>query len=365
MGCWPGGLGGGFGPHNSRRRPGGVGAPCVYFSPLSAAPLALARLAALPPSDPACRFSSVERGRKKTTSKLKKVYVSKTPKPLRRKNASHSNIDAINLVCCDQGCLLRQGVMNVRQIVRQERRKVFEKPYDVQNYVMSKLLRVKICPSGYRKIGYSIPTLGPVCKIAFMKCYGVSERKIRVLSKKMDCDGICIERDMRGRHANRPRRLTWEARRQVRDFISSHPASKSHYRRARTQKLFFDSPISMRRMWKDFTTQHPDFISTRLAVRNKGPVISFSAFRNIFIEDLSKMLGFRKPREDTCQVCDMNMSSKLRIQSAIEKGQGCSASKQRELQQLEIEHEKHLKESESRFAAQKHDMVVLAKKRKE
>ena len=36
--------------------------------------------------------------------------------------------------------------------------------------------------------------------------------------------------------------------------------------------------------------------------KNKGPVISFSTFRNIFNTELKDVL--RKSRLDTCQVCD-------------------------------------------------------------
>ena len=77
---------------------------------------------------------------------------------------------------------------------------------------------------------------------------------------------------------------------------------------------------------------------------------------------ISKNLGFRKPREDTCQVYDTKMNKISRIKSSIENGD-CDSYKQQELQQLTIEHEKNLKESELRFAALKYDMLVLSKKR--
>ena len=301
--------------------------------------------------------TSVERGQRKTSFKLKKVYSCQKEKATRRQNAAYNDIESINLVCCYRGCLLKNGIMASKQIIRQERRKVFNKPYNEQNYVMSKLLQVRNFPSGHKKVDYSVPTLGSVCKIAFMKCYGVSPKKIKILLKKVDCDGICIETDMRGRHRNRPQKLTEEARKKVTQFICSHSASKSHYRRARTQKLFFDSRISMRAMWKDFLRQYPDFTSTRLPVKNKGPVISFSSFREIFQQDLSKKLGFRKPREDTCQTCDRNLNAMRRIT------QESSDNENQELEIIEAQHEQHLKESESRYAALKYDMFVLSRKR--
>ena len=54
--------------------------------------------------------SSVERGAKKANWKFKKVYFNKERKAARRKNAAYSDITSLNLVCCDQGCLLRVGI---------------------------------------------------------------------------------------------------------------------------------------------------------------------------------------------------------------------------------------------------------------
>ena len=136
-------------------------------------------------------------------------------------------------------------------------------------------MQVELFPSGRRKITYSIPALGPVCKIAFMKCYGVSPKKIKVLLEKMDCDCLSIDPDKRGRHSNRPRKLTEDARRQVTEFICSHLANHSHLQRART---------AMRRK---FTRLNPNFTSTHLGKKNKGLVISFTIFRNVFNDKIS------------------------------------------------------------------------------
>ena len=176
----------------------------------------------------------------------------------------------------------------------------------------------------------------------------------------MDCDCLSIDPDKRGRHSNRPRKLTEDARRQVTEFICSHSANHSHYRRARTEKQFFDTPTTMRGMWREFTRHYPNFTSTRLGKKNKGPVISFTTFRNVFNEDLGSRLGFRKPREDTCQVCDRTLNTIGRMTNgATEDG----ASNEEELQRIRTERQNHLIEGERRYAALKYDMFVLSKKR--
>ena len=50
--------------------------------------------------------------------------------------------------------------------------------------------------------------------------------------KKMDADGLSMEGDRRGKHGNYPRKIAPEARKAVVDFMLSHSATESHYRRA-------------------------------------------------------------------------------------------------------------------------------------
>ena len=163
-----------------------------------------------------------------------------------------------------------------RQVIRQERGRAFytSRNYNEQNNVISKLMQEELFPSGRRKITYSIPTLGPLCKITFMKFYGVSPKKIKVLFKKMDCDCLFWP-DKRGRQRNRLLKLTEDARRQVTEFICSHLANHSHLQRARA---------AMRRK---FTRLNPNFTSTHLGKKNKGLVISFTIFRNVFNDKIS------------------------------------------------------------------------------
>ena len=158
-----------------------------------------------------------------------------------------------------------------------------------------------------------------------------------------------MQPDKRGQHKNNPRKLLPEARRQVLDYIRSHKASESHYRRSQTNKQYFESSISMRKMWLEFVRRNPCFSSNRSRLKNKGPVISYSTFRNIFNENLGEILSFRKPREDTCQFCDSNKKKADNASGEV-------------LRRLLIEKQTHLRESEVRFASLKYDTEVLSTK---
>ena len=113
--------------------------------------------------------SSVERGRKKKDLKLKKIYTRKRKKINARKNRPYKDIEEIPLLCsCDKGCLMRRPSHECRQMIRDLRAAFYQKSYNEQNYVLLGLMEVRVCPSGRRTITYRVPTLGAVCRGAFM-----------------------------------------------------------------------------------------------------------------------------------------------------------------------------------------------------
>ena len=304
--------------------------------------------------------SSVERSRKQHRPKLKKVYHHERKRITARKNRSHREIARMSLLCsCDSGCLMRRPAIESFELIRLQRQTFYTKSYNEQNYILFRQMEVKLCASGRRRVIYKVPSIGVVCRGAFKKFYGFSNAKIKVLLRKIQADGVSIEQDMRGRHRNNAIRLLPEARRAVTDFIVSKNATESHYRRARTQKKYFDSNESMRKMWRDFVTENPNFKSTRSPLRNKGPVISFSTFRNIFHEDLSDLFSFRKARIDTCQFCDETVN-KINILSQSQE----NPRRRAELNELREAHFAHCRESEVRFASMKYDMNVLSNKQR-
>ena len=113
----------------------------------------------------------------------------------------------------------------------------------------------------------------------------------------------------------------------------------------------------MRQMWIEFLKENPDLKTTSLRRNNRGPVLSFSSFRNVFNSELKEMLSFRKVRQDTCQTSDNN-SNKLKEQM---KKTGWHRSKD-EICWLRNQRQSHLRESEARFTSLKYDITILATK---
>ena len=303
--------------------------------------------------------SSVEKGKRilATRHKLQKIYVAKNRRMIhRRKNAAFKDINELLLTCCNSGCLLRGGAFQARILIRNQRNTVYSKSYNEQNYLLSRLMEIRVTVGGKRRVTYKIPTLGTVCRTAFRKCFGLSLSKIGVLLKKIHLDGPSIEPDQRGQRP--PRRFLPHVKNKVIDFICSYEASESHYRRSRTNaKKYFDSKVSMRQMWSEFLRKNATLKTTSLRQNNKGPVLSFSAFRKIFNCELKEVLSFRKARQDTCQTCDSNIN---KLNEEMKKtGQHRSED---EISRLRNERQSHLRQGDVRFASLKYDVTILATK---
>ena len=292
-----------------------------------------------------------------TSHKFHKTYVAKDRRTiLRRKNAAFRDADKLLLTCCHSGCLLRRGAFQTRIIMRAQRNTVYQKSYNEQNYLFSKLMEIRVTVGGKRRVNYTIPPLGKVCRTAFRKCYGLSSSKIHALLKKIHLDNPSVEPDQRGQRT--PRKFLPFVKNMVINFICSYEASESHYRKSQTNaKKYFDSKVSMCQMWSEFLKENPDLKTTSLRRNNKGPVLSFSSFRNIFNSKLKEMLSLRKARQDTCQTCD-NYSNKLKEQM---KKTGRHRSED-EICRLRNQRQSHLRESEARFASLKYDVTILATK---
>ena len=108
---------------------------------------------------------------------MRKIYVTKKRKAFRRNNAAFNDLGQLVLTCCDSGCLLKDGVNRAKAIIRQQRNMLYEKQYNEQNYLLSKLMDITLTFRG--KIVYRVPSLEKVCKTAFRKVCGVSWSKDR------------------------------------------------------------------------------------------------------------------------------------------------------------------------------------------
>ena len=306
--------------------------------------------------------SSAQRGKRKRSTKMLKVYRYRSKRRGTRKNAPHKNLGLMVMECCGKACL--QSI--TKEEILKHRRDIFSQNYDQQNYCLSRFISTELPYNGKKtKITYYLPEVGQVCKTAFKKSFGISDKKILYILKKRGQNTATLEKDLRGSHQNNARKLLPSTVDAVIRFMLSYNPMPSHYRRKTSGKKYFESRYTMRGIWRAFLEKNPGIKSNRLLRRNKGPALSFSCFRKIFLKELSHECSFRVSRVDTCQTCD-STSNHIKI---CEKEKNMSSSeiarktKEREIQRLQTELSNHLSEAEKRYACFDYDKHILTEKR--
>ncbi|KDR17003.1 uncharacterized protein LOC110832095 [Zootermopsis nevadensis] len=97
-----------------------------------------------------------------------------------------------------------------------------------------------------------------ICRLAFAHIHGISPHKIRILCQKQD-QNIMFPRDGRGKHDNRPRKVSTETLTQIKDHIYS--IIKSDRVRDFLKEEKHNGPdLNITKMWKDYLEQFdPNF----------------------------------------------------------------------------------------------------------
>ena len=116
-----------------------------------------------------------------------------------------------------------------------------------------------------------------------------------------------MTKDGRGKHTNRPHRLTEEVKQMVRQHISSFPAQKSHYSRKKNPgKKYLAEELNVSRMYTFFLEENqPEYLSyirqledcrqkqILYSGRVVKPMLVERSYRKIF--DTEFNLGFGQP----------------------------------------------------------------------
>ena len=102
-----------------------------------------------------------------------------------------------------------------------------------------------------------------VCQKAFLLIHGFGKRRLEFLRKKMPAGSAVPEADRRGKHNNRPRKVSEELHQKVRDHIKSLPARQSHYSRHDNHgRLYLSPDLSIARLYQMFLVEHdPEYLA--------------------------------------------------------------------------------------------------------
>lgn len=141
-------------------------------------------------------------------------------------------------------------------------------------------------------IHYTVPdgtgNVVAVCKATFMNTFGISRRYLTTLITKKK-NGETTFYDKRRRTA--PGRFSDNDRKVVCEHINSFPREVSHYSRTKTEKEYLSPDLNINRMHKSFLEKYPN------------STVTYKFYRLVFSKYFPN-LAFKRPRSDTCRVCD-------------------------------------------------------------
>ena len=138
-----------------------------------------------------------------------------------------------------------------------------------------------------------------VCKKTFCDLHAIGKRRVETLAAKI-VGGVVFSGDERGRHCNRPKKTTEEAKERIREHIKSFPHRKSHYSQKDNRKRkYLSENLSIARMYDLYLKRYEPEVSETAA----KPQVKEWLYRKIFNEEFNLSFGY--PRSDTCETCDL------------------------------------------------------------
>lgn len=170
-----------------------------------------------------------------------------------------------------------------------------------------------------------------ICQTMFLNTFSVTLMKMRVIVNKKQVSVMCAP-DGRGKHGNQLK-ISPDAEKHDIDHIKMFPAVYSHYSRNRTQKKYLSSDLNISKMHRLYETYCKE--------NGINNVVKEGVYRKIFVEKFN--LGFRKPKNDTCEKCDKYML----IMN--------STTNEEEKSKARVQYETHLNLAESSYDEKKKD----------
>ncbi|GBP67506.1 RNA-directed DNA polymerase from mobile element jockey [Eumeta japonica] len=122
----------------------------------------------------------------------------------------------------------------------------------------------------------------PVCQNAFRSLHGITGRRIQTLQSQLINEGK-IQKDRRGKHDNRPRRLKDSVLEHIHGHIKSLKGRKSHYSLHESNKLYLPEELNISKLFEMFQELYPE------------DKVSYESYRSIFNTHYNITFGY--PRD--------------------------------------------------------------------
>lgn len=173
-----------------------------------------------------------------------------------------------------------------------------------------------------------------VCKKAFCLLLGIGKSRVDRLIKKVKSNDFSPI-DLRGKHRNRPNKLSEDLIFKIHSHIDSFLKRSSHYSRCdNSNTKYLSSDLNISKMYKLFLQLHDKDTYDKLENGDLTckPVVKYKYYEKYMKVNFNLSFGY--PRTDTCQTCDrLKVLVEHEIDPEIK-------------QQLVVEKEVHLRKAE-------------------
>lgn len=136
--------------------------------------------------------------------------------------------------------------------------------------------------------GFKIRT----CRKLLLSLLKISEKRLRIVQKnKLSGEPV---RDMRGKHENRPHKISHDVYNMIKEHWALLPSKKSHYGRASERRYFENPDLSVLKLYRAFQQHYFEQKNTVLKMK-------YNTYHRYFREH--SIYSFRLPRTDVCDFC--------------------------------------------------------------
>lgn len=137
-----------------------------------------------------------------------------------------------------------------------------------------------------------------ICKTEFLSIHGLqnSRGRLNAIVSAIANGATTPKSDKRGKHKNRPNKISDSRIQSVRNHINSIPKYQSHYSRSvNAGKYYFGCDLSISRLYEEYYLPW-------CTENNIDQPVSQDTYRRIFCTEFN--IGFSMPKSDTCKICD-------------------------------------------------------------
>lgn len=137
-----------------------------------------------------------------------------------------------------------------------------------------------------------------VCQKMFLQTLAISDKVVDNVCKRLITSPV-LNKDMRGKHSNRPLSIKEDVKNAIRKHINSFPIVDSHYVSENTAKKYLESGLCISKMYRLYLK----WILDEPLTNSNNSVINATLRQYTDIFNTEFNLSFFKPKKDQCDVC--------------------------------------------------------------